>query len=424
MKRLTASRLILVLALLHASSLPAEESTAEVKPAGQSEAGVARKSDVVTDSSPDFLLGKQTRPNFFVLSRDNPDMGIFAGIRLQGTAEVSRSHDQVTADIYDRRARLEFGAQFSKDMSFVMDLRNDNANRGDGGERQFNIGDAYVVVRNVAGGSLVNFKGLRGKVDVSRSETVKSSWLTYYDRPYVADEAAQYVSHNRRATNLQLFGDYKKKVHYSLAVGDGVQSTAFNDARGARASAITRQNPMIGAKIVLSPFDGWEERERTETYFGVGKHLSFGAGFFYTGDIRFRPVAAGPIATVHRRLLNVEASAHYENWFVQVEYFRFYDVVESFSAATLNLGESEGWYAQAEYVAPWLAYVGVFYRHERWNRFLGVGGYEQISHAAGLNWYLRGNTVRVGFVGQTDTLGSQLGGATQVAYKLTSQLHF
>lgn len=381
------------------------------------------KSDIEDEKLPNFPSGKATRPNLFLASKDDPDMGIFAGIRFQGTAEVNRSGGKTTTDLYGRRVRFEFGAQFSKDMSFIMDLRNDNANRGDGGERQFNVGDAYLTVRNLFGNSLFNFKGFRAKVDVSRSETAKSSWLLYYDRPYVADEAAQFVSHNRRAMNAQLFGDYRKKVSYSIAIGDGVQSATFHDARGAKANSISQQNPMIGAKVIVSPIEGWEEKERTETYFGVGKHASLGFGFFFTGDIRFKPTATAGESTVHRKLLNVEASAHYENVTVQAEYFRFFDVVENFSASTLNLGISDGWYAQAEYVAPWLAYVGIFYRQEHWNRFVGVGGFGQATHAAGLNWYLRGNTLRVGLAVQTDSFGAQLRDQTQVAYKLTSQLH-
>ena len=73
-----------------------------------------------------------------------------------------------------------------------------------------------------------------------------------------------------------------------------------------------QQSFFYGGKIILSPFDGWEETKRTETYFGKGK-ANIGAN--------------SAIFDLNRELINVEASAHYKGLFVQGEYFKFKDVV-------------------------------------------------------------------------------------------------
>lgn len=381
--------------------------------------------EAIDEESPVFPLGKATRPNLLIRSVKNPDIAVGLGFRFQGTASYTDPKGVAPGvfDAFARRARFEFSAQFSKYNLFVMDVRNDNAGRGDQGERSFNIGDAYFASKKLLGSSLLNFKAYRAKVDVSRTETAKSSWTVYYDRPAVADEAANFVSHNRRAANVQLYGDYEKKIAYSVAVGDGVQSDAFEDAQGNSAAAVARQNPMFGGKLILSPIPGWEEEERTETYFGFGQHFSVGAGFFRTGNIRFTPSNNAGQQVVDHNLLNLEFSAHYRSLFVQAEYFRFDDVIEDFTAASLNKGKSVGWYALTEIALPRLAFIAPFFRYERWNRFQGKDGYLQITRAGGVNWYLRGNTMKVGFAVQADSFGSQIG-TSQTAYKVLSQLHF
>jgi hypothetical protein len=53
--------------------------------------------------------------------------------------------------------------------------------------------------------------------------------------------------------NLQLYGDFQKKVHYSIVVGKGVHSGKFEDAIGNKALTIIQQSPMVGMKLVASP---------------------------------------------------------------------------------------------------------------------------------------------------------------------------
>lgn len=383
--------------------------------------------EVATNDSVQFPWGVETGPNIKIRSNDNPDLSAKFGIRFQGAAQWNDPSGATASsfDFYGRRVRFEAGVQFSKNSSFVMDLRNDNVNKDDTGERSFNIGDAYFARKNIASTTLLNLKFFRGKVDVSRSQTVSSSRLIFQDRASVADEAAQYVNHNRRAMNLQLHGHYKHKLAYSLAIGDGVQSNSFHDALGDNANTISRQGPMVGAKIIVSPIDGWEEDKRSETYFGQGKHASIGFGGFHTGSIHFKPTSTSTESSVDRTLLNLEASGHYLGFFFQAEHFWFLDTVKDFSAATLDVGKSSGWYLTSEYVLTDFYFLAPFVRIERWNRFESDDRYLQKSFVSGLNWYAKGNTMKFGLAVQKDKFGSLITSENdQLVYKITSQFYF
>lgn len=380
--------------------------------------------------SPEFLLGKETDINMKFQAQDDPDMWLKAGVRIQGTFENKKTDyadpakaDKTLQDGYLRRTRFEIAAGFGKHSSFVMDVRNDKANIEDKGEGGFNVGDAYVQIKKPFDTSLVNFKLYRAKIDVSRTETVKSARVLVYDRPKVADEAAQFISENRRATNAQIYGDWNKKVHYQIAVGDATATDHTVDASGAKLEdfgSIKDQNFFYGGKIVLSPFDGWEETERTETYFGEGKHFEVGVGYWKAGGIKY----STEDATVDHTLVNYELSAHYKNAFVQAEYFDFDGVVQDWTSNVT--GKSSGWYATGEYVMPEFGYAAPFVRYEKWDRFEDAAGYDFTSKIAGVNWYLRGNTTKVGLLVQKDSYGEMLdkGERDETSVRVTSQWFF
>jgi len=403
---------------------------------------------VTKKNSHKFILGEETNPNMKISAKDNKDMYLKMGVRLQSTFErrekdysaPSTKSDIETNDAFMRRTRLEVEAGFDKHTSFVMDIRNDKVNAEDKGEQTFNVGDAYLKIKKPFDTSLVNFKLYRGKIDVSRSETAKSAHNVHYDRSHVADEAAQFISHNRRATNAQMYGDWEKKIHYSLGFGDGVYSGAMKDAKGltlketqnddkTKNGSVASQDFFYGGKIKLSPFDGWEETATTETYFGHGKHFTVGAAYWKTGNIVTKDLTRNYI--LDHELINIEASAHYEGASVTAEYFDFDGVVKDWEEGNVagNVGKSTGWYAQGEYVFTDFGYIAPFYRYESWNKFKDATDgkdYTLTSKIAGINWYLRGNTTKVGLALQQDTYGSGLkdGPYKDTHYKLTTQFHF
>jgi len=395
---------------------------------------------VENPDSVEFLMGKETGPNMKFTASDNPDMWIKLGVRIQGTFEnykrdysstqeaTNGKEDTNNWDAYLRRTRLEVAAGFTKHISYVMDIRNDKANYQDDGEGTFNVGDAYLQIKKPFGTSLVNYKLYRGKIDVSRTETVKSAYVLHYDRPHVADEAAQYITHNRRGTNAKMYGDWKKKIHYEVAFGDGVYSGKTVDASGAKLTAqanesLNQKSFFYGGKVVLSPFSGWEETKRTETYFAQGKHFEIGAAYWMSPNIAY--TANTVSQTIDHELINLEMSAHYKGAFVQAEYFQFDGVVKDWASS--ETGKSNGWYATGEYVIEQLGYIAPFVRYEKWDKYEDAApgeDYELESKIAGINWYLRGNTTKVGLVYQKDTLGEDIGGYTDTRAKLTTQWFF
>lgn len=359
------------------------------------------------------------------------DLALRLGGRFQSLATISTNEDQngdktTKQDFFARRVRFQFEAILPNKIIYYMDVRNDNANKNDGGEQKFNVGDAYAQIPlSDSGNSAHALRLYRAKVDVARTETVSSSEILFVNRPFIADEAANFVSHNRRATNAQLIGHFFKKMTYQVVIGDGVFSEAFNDAQGNEVNAIERQNFMVGGKLRFSPFEGWADLKPTETYFGEGKHFSFGAGFFNTSNINIEATDGGLTETISRNLTNFEISAHYKDWFITSEYFIFDGVVENHEAANLNVGKSEGYYVQGEKVFPDFHFLAPFARYEKWDRFLSGGDYLTTDKLYGVNWYLNGNRFKLSLAYEHTDNGDDTGRPKESeAYHLASSWHF
>jgi len=391
------------------------------------------KITIIDQKSPEFLLGKQTHINMKFVPDDAPDMWFKAGVRIQGTMESkSTDYKDVTKtdttlnDAYLRRVRFEVAAGFGEHASFVMDVRNDKSNYGiENVEGSFNVGDAYVKIKNPFNTSLINFKLYRAKIDISRTETVKSARVIAYDRPYVADAAAQYISFNRRGANVQMYGNWEKKVHYQIATGSASNPDKVKDAGGTSGSSVdmSDQSFFFGGKIKLSPFNGWEEKKVTETYMGQGKHFTIGASYWAIPTMK-GTTSAGATLNLKRSLINAEISAHYKGAMIQAEYFKFDDVVEDITATTLNAGEASGFYVTSEYVFTDFYYVAPFVRYESWDRFEDKDDYDATSMLLGLNWYLRGNTTKIGMYYQQDIFGENTGDKDVDIFRITSQWFF
>lgn len=331
----------------------------------------------------------------------NSDLSLRLGARFQSLAtyrsekEEGRNDYDSSQDFQARRVRLQFEAGLKDTFIYYMDIRNDNANQDDKGEQSFKIGDAYVLLPLIKSDeNSMSFKFYRAKVDVSRTQTVSSSEILFVNRPYIADEASQFVNHNRRASNVQIVGQFQKKFTYQLAIGDGVQSDKFFDAKSKAIDSIERQNFMVGGKIRFHPISGWEDLRPTETYFGKGKHLSFGVGHFNTSKIEIEN-DAGRLKTLSRTLTNLEFSTHYKTWSLFSEYFIFDGVIEDHSAVEFNQGTGNGWYAQLEKVFPDFHFLAPFLRVERWDRFRNSGDYLSQSDILGLIWYANGNRFKM-----------------------------
>jgi len=400
---------------------------------------------IMDKNSPTFLLGKQTHINMKFVPQDNPDMWLKVGVRVQGSMESKKTDyadatklDTNLNDAYLRRVRLEIAAGFGHGISYVMDIRNDKSNYGvENDEGQFSVGDAYLKIKKPFDTSLVNFKLYRAKIDISRTETVKSARVIAYDRPYVADVAAQYISFNRRGANIQMYGDYEKKIHYQVAFGSATSPDKIKDAvdeKLSSQSSVTKQSFFYGGKIVLSPFDGWEETSRTETYFAKGKHFSLGAGYWVVPSMEGTLDTSNVKYDLEHKLINLEVSGHYKGLFLQAEYFKFKDAVRSWvynddgsllgAGDSLSTGDANGWYVTGEYVMADLGYIAPFFRYEKDDRFEDSDDAELTSVMGGINWYLRGNTIKAGIYYQKDKYGVDIGNKDVDIIRLTSQFFF
>jgi hypothetical protein len=326
------------------------------------------------------------------------DLKLRLGGRFQSLMTVKESKnldadtEETYQDFYARRVRFQFQAAFRDQFLYYMDIRNDNANKNDEGEKAFNIGDAYVayVLDKNANHALRFF---RAKVDVSRSQTVSSSELLFLNRATIADEAAHFVSHNRRATNIQILGNFQKKLSYQFVLGDGVYHDNFSDAKGNKVDKIVKQNFMLGGKLRFSPFEGWTDSKPSETYFGEGQRFSLGAGLFNTSNIEF--LSSDQEGKVSRTLVNTELTLQYKEWLFLSEYFHFDGVIEDHTATVFNKGQGEGYFTQVEKLWRDFYYLSLFYRHEEWDKFISSRDYKQISNILGVNWYLNGNRMRL-----------------------------
>jgi hypothetical protein len=183
-----------------------------------------------------FYLGKENANwGVQVTSMENSKFSLKLGTRLQTITNFSSQQDSLSdnkKNYFDssiRRSRLQVEAKYKEGIKLYMDIRNDNINEDDRGEGDFNLGDGYIEVKNIFSVDGLNLRAFRAKVHVSRSETVSSSKILIPNRAYIADEAAQFVSHNRRASNIQLLGNHDK-FSYQIVLGDGVHKSKFNDS--------------------------------------------------------------------------------------------------------------------------------------------------------------------------------------------------
>ena len=361
------------------------------------------------------------------------DMRTKIGFRLQTSLQFSEAEStsgerQSQQDFYGRRVRFQFHSTFGPRLTYAMDIRNDNPNRADGGERNFVIGDAYLQAEKLWGIEGLNLRLFRAKVDMSRSQTIGSADLIFQDRTAVADFAASFVSDSRRAANVQLLGKtLDRSLSYQVVLGDGVHRSGLEDAKGQAATEILRQNLMWGAKLRWYPVSGWVEAELTETHFGRGQHFAVGLGNFSTANIVYTDAATNT-KEIDRSLWNMELSFHKERFSTQWEYFHMQGVSRDHSDANTPTGSSDGWYGQVEYFVSLEKALAVFTRYEHWDRFREQTSLQQSGYSLGLNHYAKANKIRYGiFLQQIDyqqALAQDLGTNQERNLQVTSQWYY
>jgi hypothetical protein len=347
------------------------------------------------------------------------------GTRLQSVMvneEVEKRTGAVTStqDFFLRRARLQVGLSWGNGWSQYFDIRNDKINKGNSGEGDFNLGDASLQYKKVSGDFVYKTKFFRSKVDVSRSSTVSSSRLLYLNRVKSVDFASNYISHNRRATNLQWNGSYKNRIDWHLVSGDSVESGSFDDVKGENAESISQDKFMVGAKVRFHIFEN-KSKKITETFFDGEDHFTIGAGAFHLPE--FTVTYSGTSFKQERNLINTELSFHMGNFTLLSEYFNFSSISEDFTVNPSAHNESEAFYVQGEYkiVDKWR----LFYRYEYWNKAKSKSDYDLRHYVLGVNHYIDNNNVRIGAYYDQVDYGSKLSSnKSSKSLLLTAMLHF
>lgn len=326
-------------------------------------------------------LGLQAKEDLSndLLSFNEGTSNIKIGGRLQGIFDYPISGR--TNDIFIRRARLNLEYQTSDHHLFSLDIRNDDSNKEDGGERTFSLGDAFYEIP-IALNLIHNITVFRSKVDVSYSQTASSKDLIHPNRAEISDYAANFVVHNRRAANLQLNGG-NDWFTYQLVVSDGIQSDEIETPLdSATVSSIVEQSLTYGAKTRFYLLNDGKKAGPKETFYGKVTSISFGLGFFENSGVRYQ-LNNGRVLEKSRQLYNAELSIALKSFRLLAEGF-FFDG-DTTNLSTNTFGKSSGGYLRAEYVfskiAPFIA-VQEFkrdtdndYSHLR-TQMIGINYYE------------------------------------------------
>lgn len=344
------------------------------------------------------------------------------GTRIQAIAKNSVETDsnddkESFTDFYIRRMRFMLQIKYTEGWKFYADIRNDDVSKGDKGEQDFNIGDAFLEKKI---SDTMKVRLLRAKVDVSRTETVSSARVLFLNRAYIADHAAQYVSHNRRAANAQILGKLGKKIDYQLVIGDGVYKGKFFDANDNTPKAVVKQNAMIGGKLRVSPIEGWEEKKLKEAYFGKDQVFSFAIGAFNVSNIQIQN-DADDLYETDRTLYNAEITYHDHAVTILAEAFKFDGEFLNLDVSD-RIGNSEGYVIQGEYCFD--NFYAPFIRFESWNRFVQEDDMTVTGTVLGVNRYLKGEKFRYGLFYTKDEYQENIGDKTVESLQLSMMMNY
>lgn len=311
------------------------------------------------------------------------------GGRLQGSLFSSdRSNDENLQDFYVRRAR--FNAEYRPDAKqrIILDVRNDKSNYRDSGEGHFTLGDfywQYILSENL------KVRLFRSKVDVSYSQTSSSKHLVHIERTGVAEHAASFINQSRRASNAQVLGAFNHWT-YQLMIGDGVQSGDIEDIGGNSVTAIKSQRLIYGGKVRYYFFDDTKKKIQ-ESFYGKGKSLSFGMGYFHQDQLKLD--LGNSQKTIVRNLTNIELRAVLGRFNFLAEYFRFDgDIIDLNS---LKIDSSAGAYVLVEYYFSKNLKHSLYLRSERHNRHLASNDDMKLNaNGIGYNHYIDEEALRWG----------------------------
>ena len=332
-----------------------------------------------------FLLGEESK-GFTVKAAENTDMSVRirlqprfdAGDLIKSDEATPTSYESET-DFYLRRIRLELGGHLVKNLKYNLTLEGDKNSKVPGkSSNEVKIQYAYGEYK-FADPLSVRFG--KAKLPYSRVSLTSSSKQLLVERPFSTEDAKKVFDDYYQA-HLLLHGKVADGIlAYSLAAGDGWESGATVSSKTVHKSEL-----LYVGRLELSP-PGWVEKSKSDAHLGKGRHLTLGVNYAAQDGIEY----AGNIFEEDRTLWGVDLSGHWQGLTAQVEYNAW---KEEFNDPSKTNKDPEGWYAQVGYLIPGVN-VEPAVRYEVYEQDSNKADTEQKTLTAGINWYLKGHSVKL-----------------------------
>jgi phosphate-selective porin OprO/OprP len=359
----------------------------------------------------DFLLGDETKG--VTVSSGDADMNI--RVRLQprldyGDTKINGAYEG-EADIYLRRVRLEIGGHLAKDLKYNLTLQGDKWDKAGHGNE---VAVLYANAAWKASDMLTLFAG-KDKLPYSRVSLTSSSRQLVIERP-ASTEAAKKLfgeSDPYYQPKLAAFGGLAGGVvAYEAAVADGWQT-----GEEISGGAVETAGPLMAARVEFSP-PGWVETKKSDAHLGKGRHLTAGVNYAAQAGIDYGDYEDDIT------LMGLDLSGHYEGFTAQFEYNTW--TTESSDPGEAAV-EPNGWYVQAGYFVDGPDIEPVV-RYEIYDHDSGSENEDEANATVGLNWYLKGHSMKAGLNWVHTEYGEGLQASPDLqskdVYQVQAQMYF
>jgi hypothetical protein len=326
------------------------------------------------------------------------EMQLYFQYRDQGTGP-DRGDD--TTDIYFRRNRLGFRGQVTDKYGFVLQIEHqgdrsiDDIRVLDDPIDRFTVLDAFLYAKF--------YNALQLRVGLTKDPLVREHNEGCFFPLSIDRSLFVYTPLRRRSRDfgLLLWGNvYDNKIQYKVAAMKGL------NRRDAPESSLR-----YTARVHLTLLDPENLPIYFGTYLGKKKVFTVGAGVQYQPDAVFGNVAAGTFPKDYlawtydiffeypvKSVGTFTASAA----FLDIDFDDAYKGGDPDPFAVGIDGEKNGWYTKAGYMLPdkvGPGQVQFFGRYEEWKfaQLQGILDQKIDWYAAGLNYYLNGQNLRVSF---------------------------
>lgn len=331
-----------------------------------------------------FLLGEETK-GVTISVAEHTNLTI--RFRLQprfdlGDLTISRggSRYESESDLYIRRARLEFGGDLIKSLTYAFHLSGDKWQQK-GHDDEIEIFYAYLDYKFF---NELSVRFGKAKLPYSRISIMSSARLLLLENP-VSTEAAKKFFDDHQQPQLLLHGKFLEGIlAYYLAAGDG-----WEEGKTLRVgNTVRKANPLFVGRIELSP-PGWIEEKKSDAHLGEGRHLSLGVHYAIQDSIEYRENTFEE----DRYLFGFDLSGHWEGVTAQFEYNQW---EEDFTDPTQRNREPKGWYLQAGYfIKARKLNLEPTARYEEFDQDSNATDKEQKVWTVGANWYAKGHTLKI-----------------------------